>query len=96
VVEGGVDHAVGPGGAVAQAVEVGEVAPERLDPGLGEPPGAGVGPGEAEDLVPGRLKLRYQGRADEAGGAGEEDAHGSRPLTWKSPSVGARSILLKS
>jgi hypothetical protein len=46
--------------------------------------------------VPGRLKLRYQGRADEAGGAGEEDAHGSRPLTWKSPSVGARSILLKS
>ena len=65
--------------AAAQAVQVLEVAAVHLGPGCGERPGAPVRAGEAEHGVPRLEEVLNDGRADEAGSAGDENAHG-RPF----------------
>ena len=74
--ERGVDHAVGRGGGAAQALEVLEVAAVHGDAGALQRCGALVRAGQADDLVPGVEELLGGGGADEAGRAGDEDAHG--------------------
>ena len=79
VAEGQVDHPVGLGGAGAQDVQVGEGAPERLGAGrLGGQRGR-VGAGEREDGVAVAEQLGDDGGPDQAGAAGDEDAHGNSP-----------------
>ena len=54
-----------------------EVAAMDLRAGRFERARAGVGSGQAEDFVPRREQFRDDAGADEAGGAGEEDTHGT-------------------
>ncbi|GAA3161301.1 hypothetical protein GCM10020001_102000 [Nonomuraea salmonea] len=79
VLVGQVDDGLGRLGAGAQAVEVVEVA--AVDVGaLGlQRGGGGVGPGQAGDLVPGGEQVVDDGRADPAGGSGDENVHGCTP-----------------
>ena len=66
VLEGQVDHPVGVGRRLGQAVGVVEVAP--LDDGAGrfQPLGRCLGAGQADHLVAGTEQLGHDGRADPA------------------------------
>ena len=75
--EAEVDHPVRCRRAAAQAVQVLEVASVHVGPGGGERLGALVRAGEAEHGVPRLEEVLNDGGADEAGGAGDENAHGS-------------------
>ncbi len=79
--EGQVDHAVGLGGAGAQDVQIGETSAQRLGAGLLGGPRRGVGAGEGEDGVAVAEQLGDDGGADQAGAAGDEDAHGTTPTS---------------
>ena len=76
VLEGQVDHAVGVGGRLGQAVGVVEVAP--LDSGAGgfQLLRRCVGAGQADHLVAGAEQFGDDGRADPTRCAGDEDSHG--------------------
>ena len=58
-----------------QAVEVFHRTAMDGSAGLFEGCGAGIRAGEAEDLVAGGDQFLNDGRADEAGGAGNKDTH---------------------
>ncbi len=73
--EGEVNYAVGGLGAAAEALEVFEVAFVGFGAGGGEGGDVGFAAGEAEDLVAIFEEFVDGGAADEAGGAGDEDAH---------------------
>ncbi len=74
--EGEVNYAIGGLGAAAEALEVLEVAFVGLSAGGGEGGDIGFAAGEAEDLMIVFEEFVDSGAADEAGGAGDEDAHG--------------------
>src|SRR5262249_51813566 len=83
--EAEVDHPVRRRSTLPQADQVLEVAPVHLGPGCGEGLGAVVRAGEAEHRVPRLEEVLNDGRADEAAGASDKNAHG-RPLSveaWK-------------
>jgi hypothetical protein len=76
-----VDYAVGGRGTCPQDVEVGETAAQRLGAGRVNGLRGGLGAGKGEDGVAPGEQLGHDGRADQAGATGDEDAHGS---SWSS------------
>src|SRR5260221_11560844 len=68
-------HTVGAGGGAAQAVQVLERSAMRLGAEGGEGLGAGIGSGETEHLMARCDQVFNDGRADEAGRAGNEHTH---------------------
>src|SRR5262249_31119518 len=79
--EGQVDHAVGLGGGGAQDVQVGQCAADRLGPGGRDLLGGGVGAGQGRDRVAVVEQFGDHGGADQAGAAGDEDAHANSPAS---------------
>ncbi len=76
VLEGQVDHPVGVGGRLGQAVGVVDVAPLHGGAGRLQPLRRCLGAGQADHLVAGSEQLGHDGRADPARCAGDEDLHG--------------------
>ncbi len=79
VLEGQVDHAVGGGGRLAQAVEVVEVAAVHLGAHGRQGRGPVVRAGQADDLMSGLQQLGHDGRPDVARRAGDENSHDELP-----------------
>jgi hypothetical protein len=75
-----VDHAVGRLRAGAQAVEVVELAAVDRRARSPECVGRGVLAGKADDVVARVEELLDDCGSDEAGSAGDEDAHGEPPV----------------
>jgi len=75
VLEREVDHAVRRGRRTAQAVEVVKGAAVHLRPGRGKGTGRGIRAGEPGDLMARADEFGYDGGADPAGRAGDENAH---------------------
>ena len=75
MIEGGVDHSIRLARAFAQAFEIIERAAMDLSAGRFQRASSGVGAGEAEHLMARGNKLEDDGRADEAGGTSNENAH---------------------
>jgi hypothetical protein len=73
------DDAVAVEGTGAQHIDVVQVAAQHLGAQVGHGLGGGVRAGQPEDLVTGADEFGDDGRADPAGGAGDEDAHKSSP-----------------
>ena len=61
----------------AEAVQVLQIAAMHLGTGGGERLGAGIRASKAEHLMTGAEEFLNNGRTDKAGGAGDEDTHGS-------------------
>ena len=80
MVEGEMDDGVGLGRAGGEARGVFERAAIGLDAGRVERLGALVRAGEAEHAMADGEQFGNEARADEAGRAGEEYAHGKSPL----------------
>jgi hypothetical protein len=78
--EGRVDHAVGCGRAAAQPVQILDGAAVHLGARCRKRCGSLVRPGEPEHGVAGADQFLDDGRADEAGRAGDEDMHGNSPV----------------
>ena len=76
VLERQVDHPVGVGGRLGQAVGVVDVAALNDGAGRFQPLRRGLGAGQADHLVAGTEQLGDDGRADPARCAGDEDSHG--------------------
>jgi hypothetical protein len=74
---GEVDDAIGRGQGFEQPVEVVEGAAVGLGSEGRQRGGGTVGAGEADHLVAGVEQLANDGRSDETGGTGDEDAHGA-------------------
>lgn len=73
--KGGVDDAVGGGGAALQAFGIFDRPPVDFCAGGGYFGGGGVRAGEAQDLVAISDQFLNYGRADKAGGPGNKYAH---------------------
>jgi len=69
------DHAVGVGGRLGQAVGVVEVPPLHDGSGGFQPAGGSFGAGQADHLVSGVEQLGNHGRADPARRTRDEDSH---------------------
>ena len=81
VLEGQVDHPVGVGRRLGQALGIIEVAP--LDSGAGsfQPLRGCVGAGQADHLVAGPEEFGDDGRADPSRRAGDKDSHDGPPAS---------------
>jgi hypothetical protein len=75
VLEGEMDHALGVGGRLAEAIEVVERASPDLDASGTQGPGGLIGPGKADHRVPGGQEIGNDGGPDVPGGAGDEKPH---------------------
>ena len=75
MVEGQMDHAVGIGRSVAQAVEVLEVAMKHLGTRRSQIFGAGLGACQPQHLMPCLNQLRNKRRTNEARRPGHKDTH---------------------
>ena len=82
MVEGGVDDGIRLARAVAKAFEILERAAMDFRAHGRERARAGVGAGETEHLMARCDEFADDGGADEAGGAGNEDAHGKSPMLF--------------
>jgi hypothetical protein len=76
-----VDDAVAVERPGPQRAGVVQVAAQHLGAQVGDRLGGGVRAGQPEDLVACADELGDDGRADPAGSAGDEDAHGRSPLS---------------
>ena len=92
VLEREVDHAVRRGRRTPQAVEVIKSAAMHLGPGGGEGSGRGIRAGEPGDLMARADELGYDGGADPAGRAGDEDTHERTSSDRLSAGQGGRGI----
>ena len=80
VVEGGMDHAIRPGCSAAQTVQILDVAAKHLGAAGGERPGARLRTRQAKHLMACSEKFLDDGRADKAGGTGDENTHHDFPF----------------
>jgi hypothetical protein len=85
-----VDHAIRRGSCIPQAVEVIESAAMHLRSGGGENSGRGIRAGEPGDLMARADELGYDGGADPAGRAGDENTHEKPPGNRLSSAQGLR------
>ncbi|GAA0913880.1 hypothetical protein GCM10009552_30510 [Rothia nasimurium] len=90
------DHRIGFAGALAHAVQVFQRATDDPGAGGGQRFSTGIRAHETTDLVPMGKQFLYDGRADEAGGSGDEYVHGVAPslvdgVTLVSMDIGVKS-----
>ncbi len=88
--EGEMRHGVHALGPIAQAGLILQTAPVRLGTDGKQLVHPGIAAGKAPDVMTGLGKLPHQLRADEAGGSGDEDAHGLNSVIYLG--CGARQV----
>lgn len=77
MVEGRVDHRVGPDSTTRDDVRVLEHTPKYFGAGLLEPLRTVIRSSEPQHLMAGTDKLGHDPRTNEAGRAGQKDTHGN-------------------